>query len=219
MQRKKLFTQKKNRVLPERFTRSEAVLEHLRDKLIFDSEVTEVLDFGCGSGYLSFLLAPYVRRITAVDNSAAMINELQGQLTLSRLKNIRALCLDLTTVENELVNARFDLIISVMVLHHLTDVQKILLGLKSLLKPEGILCIVDLDSENGTFHPQNISVAHQGFARENFTQLLNELGYFAVTIDNAYTIIKVSGDNNTNQYPLFIALADNGIGEKNYANE
>ena len=47
---------------------------------------------------------------------------------------------------------RFDLVYTLMTLHHIPDTAKILGSFQALLQPGGVLCIADLDKEDGSFH-------------------------------------------------------------------
>jgi SAM-dependent methyltransferase len=201
---------------PFRATRDEAIGEHLRARLALDRDVTEVLDFGCGSGDLAFLLAPWVRRVTAIDSSPALIAELQKKIrragmTSAPITNLRASCLDLNAAPRQLLGAEFDLIVSVMTLHHFDEPRRILTGLKSLLKSDGFLCIIDLAPEDGSFHGGSFHGAatpppHYGFDPDDFAATLAELGFFHPTLCEPY-VIKTTRDGAAREYTLFMAIA------------
>ena len=50
-----------------------------------------VLDVGCGPGTLALPLAPLVKKITAVDFSAEMLNELQARCATQGITNVKSL--------------------------------------------------------------------------------------------------------------------------------
>ena len=56
----------------------------------------------------------------------------------------------------------FDLIYTLMVLHHVGDVETIIRKFRGLLNPGGYLAIADLYSEDGSFHGEGFS-GHMGF--------------------------------------------------------
>lgn len=59
-----------------------------------------------------------------------------------------------------------------MAFHHLNDPGAMIKKMKSLLKPQGRLAIVDLDKEDGTFHPDNrgMGVKHFGFSKDEIAK-------------------------------------------------
>lgn len=67
-----------------------------------------ICDAGCGLGYLSLALAPYVRQITAIDQSESAIAVLRENCTAQRIGNICAQC---ERIENVTVHAPFDAMI------------------------------------------------------------------------------------------------------------
>jgi ubiquinone/menaquinone biosynthesis C-methylase UbiE len=55
----------------------------------------DVLDFGCGTGLLTFALQPFVRSITGVDSSQGMLNVFKTKIKEQNLSNVKADHLDL----------------------------------------------------------------------------------------------------------------------------
>lgn len=54
-----------------------------------------VCDAGCGLGYLSLALAPYVRRVTAVDIAPHALSVLEDNIERRGIQNVRAVCRDI----------------------------------------------------------------------------------------------------------------------------
>jgi ubiquinone/menaquinone biosynthesis C-methylase UbiE len=96
-----------------------------------------LLDVGCGTGLLAEDLSGHVRRITAIDVSAAMLaiarRRSGGGPIEYRLCDVREL------PETE----TYDVIVSHTALHHLPDVAGTLTKLRRLVNPGGRLIIVD----------------------------------------------------------------------------
>ena len=61
------------------------------------SKTMSAMEFGCGTGLLSRELFPMVGKITAIDLSPGMIEQLQKRITEAGLQNITARCLDIFT--------------------------------------------------------------------------------------------------------------------------
>jgi len=89
-----------------------------------------------------------------------------------------------------------------MAFHHLTEPEAMIKKLKTKLSPAGLIAVIDLDKEDGTFHPDPVKmgVHHSGFAKEDIEKWAgkNELN---VQVKIINTIHK-----NEKQYPIFLAL-------------
>ena len=121
------------------------------------------LDYGSGSGLLSFPLKDELGLITLKDTSAGMLDVLavaSEKIAEQGVTNIQVRQVDLT--DAPLPDERYDLIYSSMTLHHIPDTAKILSAFHDLLNPGGHLCIADLDQEDGSFHGPEVDV-HHGF--------------------------------------------------------
>jgi SAM-dependent methyltransferase len=95
------------------------------------------LELGCGSGQHAALLAGRFVAVDAVDLSGPMI-----ELARARgLPNVTFGQADLLEVAG---TARYDLVLSVLTLHHLPDLQAALGHVKTLLAPGGRLVVVDM---------------------------------------------------------------------------
>lgn len=194
-------------VLPEHQRRSQMVAEYIRDKVRLRPGVTDALDFGCGSGQLALLLHRYVRTITAVDAAENMIAQLNEKLRTGGIVNIQTQVLDIERELRLLPRQGFDLAFSQMVLHHIEDVSRVLRELRMRLRPEGVLCLIDLDHEDGSFHAGDVFIPHHGFVRDELRRQLEESGFFDVEFYTPYTIKKLDVAGQDREYPLFLALA------------
>ena len=158
----------------------------------------DLLDFGAGTGLLTYRLAPAVRSVTAVDTSAKMLEVLQSKSTPEHA--IKTVCGDITKVP---LSDTFDGIISSMAMHHVEDTVAFLKTLHDHLRPGGFIAIADLDKEDGTFHAHgNEGVYHFGFDREALKETAEKHGFTNVRFDTALTIEKAAGD-----YPIFLFSA------------
>lgn len=122
----------------------------------------DILDFGCGTGLFGLEFLEYIKTLTGIDTSQGMLEVFD--LKTRDYENIKSLNINL---EDSPLSEKFDLIISSMAFHHLDDPLKVLIKLKRALNKKGQIVIVDLDKEDGTFHPDNdgMGVKHFGFSR------------------------------------------------------
>lgn len=96
-----------------------------------------VLDFGCGTGALTKLISPSVKRIVAIDPSSQMIK----YLDMKKLNNVTTISDYLSEkliLNHPELNSKFDLIVASSVCSFLPDYEGTLTLLKSLLKNGGI---------------------------------------------------------------------------------
>ncbi len=127
----------------------------------------KILDFGCGTGIFGLELLDYASELIGLDTSEGMLAAFDN-----KIKNLDHVSTKLLNLEKEDINESFDLIISSMAFHHLIDPLKIVHKMKNILNPEGMLIIIDLEKEDGTFHPNNheMGVKHHGFSQEELTE-------------------------------------------------
>jgi ubiquinone/menaquinone biosynthesis C-methylase UbiE len=132
------------------------------------------LEYGCGTALLSFALQSSLGSITLADSSEGMINILQGKIAVSGLNHMIPVRLDLST--DPLPSDRYQIIYMLMTLHHISDTAKILRDFHTLLEARGILCIADLDKEDGSYHGPDFS-GHPGFDRDELKEDLLSAGF------------------------------------------
>ncbi len=193
-------------VSDKHINRSEKISEHIRDKIQLDRNTTDVMDFGCGTGHLSFILSHYVRSVTAVDGSKQMICLLNKRIEDNKILNVKTIKLDIDHEIHTIKNKKFDLITSSMVMHHLQNPEKAIKELKKLLKDDGVICLVDLDKEDGSFHDNDPFIPHFGFDREEIKKTLEKLGFFSITLHTPLSIKKTGKDGVTRNFTLFMAI-------------
>jgi len=146
----------------------------------------ELMDFGAGTGLLSYFVAPYVDKIVAVDNSPSMLKEFHEKCDEFSCKT-EVIEKDLST---DTLERKFDGIISSMTIHHLEDTVALLSKLYTMLNDGGFIAIADLDSEDGSFHSDNTGVFHYGFDRHILAEHAQKVGFKDVTFSLASTISK-----------------------------
>ncbi|MDD2383436.1 MAG: class I SAM-dependent methyltransferase [Sulfurospirillaceae bacterium] len=169
--------------------------ESIVEKRMYDKTTTHIMDFGSGTGLLTEQIAPHVRKITTVDISPSMNEQLRAKAN-SLTCELSMLELDLTTAE---LDETFDGIISSMTIHHVEDVQALFHKFYRLLNNGGTIALADLDKEDGTFHTEDMGVFHFGFDQEEFATLAKNAGFKDVNIGIVSVAKKPYGD-----YPIFL---------------
>lgn len=188
---------------PKRVERARAVADAIRKTVPLSNEMT-ALEYGCGTGLLSFALQTDLGEITLADTSQGMLDVLQKKIAGARATNMHPVRLDL---ESDPVPAeRYDITYSLMTLHHIHDVQKVLSRFHELLLPGGILLVADLDQEAGSFHTDGTTDVHKGFPRAELQKFVENAGFDRVRFTTAYEIKKQIG-NEEKTFSVFLMSA------------
>ena len=162
----------------------------------------DVLDFGCGTGLVSFPLGSLVHSITGVDTSKGMLEVFEGKIQSKEVDNIKTLHLDLD--KGDTVNGRYHVIISSMTLHHVKDTFDLLKQFYRVLLPGGYIAIADLDEEGGRFHDNNDGVFHFGFDRVKLGNLFEEAGFLDVSFMTATQMNKPDSQGQGRAFNIFL---------------
>ena len=185
---------------PAKVERARVVAEQIVAELGRSAD-TRLFEYGAGTGLVAEHLQHHVGALTLADNSVGMRDAMAAKVADGRLPGgTRIWDLDLAT-QAVPAGERFDLAVTVQVLHHVPDLDPVLAGFAALLEPVGQLCIVDLELEDGTFHGDGFG-GHHGFRREQLGEQLEAAGFAGVTFQHAYDLEK-----NGHAYPLFLAIA------------
>lgn len=162
------------------------------------------LEFGCGTGLVTALLAPAVEHIVAADNSPGMLEVLRRKARELGLGNVEPRRVD---VGREVPRGPFDLIFSGMTLHHIDDVAGLLRRLAAELAPGGCIAVADLESEDGTFHGDAEGIMHHGFDANAVVGWLQDAGLAHAAAGRIHVIHKIGADDLEHDYPVFLATA------------
>jgi ubiquinone/menaquinone biosynthesis C-methylase UbiE len=188
---------------PARVERARDVAEAMRRQVSLTTKMS-ALEYGCGTGLLSFALQADLGQITLADSSQGMLDVLAEKINASGLNNMHPLRLDLSI--DPLPAERFDITYSLMTLHHVPDAKGLLNKFHALLKPSGILCVADLDKEDGSFHTDDKSEVHKGFERAELQRWVENSGFTDVKFSTAY-VNKKKIDDVEKAFPVFLLTA------------
>lgn len=188
----------------KRIERAKVIANKIKTTLSI-SKNKSAMEFGCGTGLISFNLSDVFENITLIDNSQGMINIVNEKINKLKINNINSYCYDL--VEKSF-NEKYDIIYSSMAVHHIVDINEILKKLCNILNLKGTLCIVDLDEEDGRFHKGEVGFnGHNGFSQEWLKSILEANGFSNIKSQTFYNAVKQI-DNEEILYSLFIMTAD-----------
>jgi ubiquinone/menaquinone biosynthesis C-methylase UbiE len=187
---------------PHRRERTQAIARSIVATVPLKSN-WRVMEYGCGTAELSFLLASQVREVVAADASAGMVDQIRRKLKPCPTIRIEPRLLDL--VQEPAPVERFDLILVAMALHHIPDVSELLTRLGSMLGDGGWLAIADLQAEDGSFH-MPLTVPHNGFVPETMVQSINQ----AIGTNSCSWRIVHEFPKNGRTYPVCLWTAQKG---------
>ena len=184
---------------PERITRATRVAAAIREAVPLQP-TDRLVDVGAGTGLLGLALADDVGEIVLSDPSAGMIEVATEKLVASGLRSVQAVRHDLLV--DQPPSDRFDVAVSLLVLHHLEDTAGALVAIRDLLVPGGRIALADLDTEDGTFHSADADgIHHRGFDRAALAKLATAAGFVDVATRTA-TVIDGGGANGG--FPVFL---------------
>lgn len=164
------------------------------------------LEIGCGTGLVTLPLCQDFQEIYAVDSSGGMRNVLAEKVKSCSITNIHPCSTEI--LDEPKWEEKFDVIYSSMAFHHIIDIPAELAILRSVLKQDGMLIIVDLDSDQGLFHADDPSFdGHNGFDRSWLQALMEEGGFSNVTMETVYSSERIMMDNTVVPYSLFLCSA------------
>lgn len=161
-----------------------------------------ILDIGCGTGSISKDIANTIGpngKVIAIDNTESFIKS--GKESYQSVSNLELIAVDLFEYNPDI---KFDLIVSARTLQWLSNPKEALIKMKSLLKPNGQISILDYDHTNLTWNPlppESMQEFYKTFLKwradagmnnkigEDLPQLVKEAGFHSIekiNSDEAY---------------------------------
>ena len=188
---------------PAKVERARSVAEAIRKAVPLSAKM-DALEYGCGTGLLSFALQSDLGRITLADTSQGMLDVLKEKINAAGVTNMHPVRLDLSS--DPLPAEHYHLTYSLMVLHHIHEAKNIIGKFHALLEPNGYLLVADLDKEDGSFHTDGTTDVHKGFDRAELQKWVEAAGFGNVVFSTAYEIKKeVNGREKS--FPVFLMTA------------
>jgi SAM-dependent methyltransferase len=131
-----------------------------------------VADLGCGSGLVSARLAPFVRRVIGVDQSAAMLKAAKRRTAGLPNVELRRGALEALPLED----ASLDAALLILALSYVREPRRVLEELARVLRPGGRAVVVDLLRHDREEFRRQMGQTSLGFEPEEIEQLLGEAG-------------------------------------------
>ena len=130
-------------------------------------------DLGAGTGQLAESLAPFVRRVVAVDDSAAMLQAARRRLAGRANVEIRRGELEALPLDD----AELDAAVLSLALHFAPEPARVLAEAARVLKPTGRLLVIDMTTHDREEYRAEMGHVWLGFSESQITGWLIEAGF------------------------------------------
>ncbi|MCC6847812.1 MAG: metalloregulator ArsR/SmtB family transcription factor [Deltaproteobacteria bacterium] len=168
------------------FTTSAGRWDKLREELFGDSFHLAALlglldpdwtvgDLGCGTGQIAEALAPWVKRVIAVDESAAMLRAAKRRVRALAAVEVRRGALEALPIED----ASLDAVTCVLVLHHVPAPERALAEAARVLRPGGRLLLTDMMPHDREAYRHQMGHVWLGFSEAEIQRYLADAGFTA----------------------------------------
>ena len=158
----------------------------------------EVVDIGCGEGYLTIEVARWAKRVVAIDRSAAVLARAKALAGRRRAANITFKRGELERLPIDA--AAMDVALLCQALHHSADPGEALAEAVRVLRPGGKVLVLDLRAHNETWVREKLGDRHLGFADDQLAALLAQAGLADVKVNvgsrgvgDPFTVLVASG--------------------------
>lgn len=196
-----------------RAQRCAALAAHLR-RLLGTGPARRAMDIGTGSGGVSPLLADLFDELVLVDVDPDALDRARAAVTAAAPSGtlVRTALVDLSrdiprdAPERHLLGP-FDVVYTVLALHHVPDAPRLLATAAGTLRPGGRLVVADLEPDGGLYHAHLPDFdGHDGFRRDQLLGWFHAAGLRLDSFTTAYVDRKVV-DGTAHLLPIFVASA------------
>jgi ubiquinone/menaquinone biosynthesis C-methylase UbiE len=185
---------------PYRIERSQLISKKIIAN-IPNEAFANTLEFGCGTGLITFNIIDKIQKGLLIDTSENMISVVNQKIRMSGYNNIIGKCINITNIE---LSSDFSFVYSSMVLHHINNIDILAKTFYKLISKNGYLCIVDLCKDNGLFHKNEKGFkGHNGFDIKEMEHIFGNNGFTILNSEIIYKGNKII-DNQDHKYELFI---------------
>jgi len=149
-----------------------------------------VLDLGCGAGHASFAVAPVAESVTAFDLSAEMLTVVRNAAHERGHHNIGTQQGNVASLP--FIDASFCMVMTRFSAHHWLDVPAALREVRRVLKPNGVLVIIDITAPEHALHDttlQAVELLRDGshvrdYRPSEWQRMLGDAGFNAKQFDS-----------------------------------
>jgi ArsR family transcriptional regulator len=134
----------------------------------------EVVDIGCGDGYLAIEAASWAKQVIGVDRSDEVLERARALAARRRVTNVEWRKGDLARLP--LRDASLDVALLSQALHHANDPERAITEATRVLRPGGRLLILDLKAHTQSWVKQRFGDRHLGFTHDELKTLLMGAG-------------------------------------------
>jgi ArsR family transcriptional regulator len=135
-------------------------------------------DLGCGTGQLTETVAPYVKRVVAVDSSDEMLAAARQRLAGTRNVDLRQGELETLPIEA----GELDAAMLSLVLHYSPSPARALADVARALRPGGRVLVVDMLPHDRQDYQQQMGHVWLGFSDKQVSRLLTAAGFHEVRV-------------------------------------
>ena len=185
----------------ERIERAKKIADEIRLHINTEHKKS-ALEYGCGTGLVGFQLIDCFSKLVFTDSSVGMIEQAKQKLfNLGKSKD-DAIVADF--IAKMPASISVDYIFSSLVLHHIKDTRIILSRFYNILNSDGKLLIIDLDSDDGSFHANHSNFdGLNGFDHSELINLSADIGFRKISAKTFYYGKRRVNDKDV-PYSLFI---------------
>jgi ubiquinone/menaquinone biosynthesis C-methylase UbiE len=170
-------------------------------KFIDTSRALTALEYGSGTGLVSFQLRDKFTAITLADTSRGMMEVLEDKIKRENLNNFKPF---LIVDSGDLLRLPVtDIVFTLLTLHHVMNLDEVFSIFNRIIRKGGYLFIGDLVTEDGSFHYRDPEFdGHRGFDTAGLREKLASEGFDFIS-DNIFYTIEREHEGKKKKYPLF----------------
>jgi ArsR family transcriptional regulator len=158
----------------------------------------DVVDIGCGEGYLTIEVARWARGVIAVDRSASVLARAKALAGRRRAANVTFKRGELEQLP--LDDASIDVALLCQALHHAEEPAAAMKEAVRVLRPGGKVLVLDLRAHDEGWVREKLGDCHLGFADEHLETLLRDAGLSDIKLTvgsrragDPFTVLVASG--------------------------